>query len=99
MRDISVDYLTEMLRAYSKEDIISALIKLDFLTAYRIARSCKHQKIMRQAEEDKIRIEDDFKKLNEYKVLLAELRQVGIKNFPLEKLEKMQTLLKEIGKV
>lgn len=97
--DITVEYLTKKLRAYSKEDIISALVKTDFITADRVAGYCEGKKLMREAEEDRRRIDDGYKKINEYNALVKELKQVGIDKFPLKKLEKMQKLLEEIRKV
>lgn len=61
--DITVEYLTKKLRAYSKEDIISALVKTDFITADRVAGYCEDKKLMREAEADR------------YKALVKELKQ------------------------
>lgn len=97
--DITVEYLTKKLRAYSKEDIISALVETDYITADRVASYCEGKKLMCEAEAERRRIDDVHKKINEYNALVKELNQVGVDKFPLEKLGKMQKLLKEIRKV
>lgn len=97
--DITVEYLTKKLRACSKEDIISALVKTDFITADRVASYCAYRRLEREQEKENKRADEFGKNINEYNALVKELKQVGIDKFPLEKLEKMQKLLKEIRKV
>ena len=94
--DITVEYLTKKLRTYSKEDIISALVKTDFITADRVAGYCAYRRAVREQEKENKRADEFDKNINEYNALVKEFNQVGIDKFSYEKLEKMQKLLKEI---
>lgn len=101
--DATVKYISSKLRKHSKEDIIYALVSTDFTVADRVADTCEYMSLMKSHREEEKRLAQECAEIqqatDEYNALYKELARVGVDNFPIEKTERMLSLLQKITKL
>lgn len=99
----TVKYISSKLRKYSKEDIIYALVSADFTVADRVADTCEYMSLMKSHREEEKRLAQECAEIqqatDEYNALYKELARVGFSGFPVEKTERMLSLLQKIKKL
>lgn len=101
--EVMMKYISSKLQKYSKEDIIDALVSAGFTVAYRVADTCEYVSLIKSPYEEERRLAQECAEIrqatDEYNALFKELARFGFLGFPLEKTERMLSLLQEIKKL